>query len=373
MSKGLAQALLISTLEAFKGAAPSQKLRAPGYLQYLLGNNKPDIVSQSKDDGSGYIRDVKIRYRTRGVAGQSTTVDDCSIQGKPVFKEYTVPATSFRALGLAFEDDMIAQFERDALATTNLGTPSSQIMKDILDAVVEKATGLFADINNDCLAIQSANFGKNASTGSNAAKTINFPLSNATNDLSTGMTEVMSDMLKNEMKQDGACIVGSGVVANYYMQQPAKAADQSGVDTSQLILPKFYFDPYAQAGIGANKFALLEKDAVQFVNTCRFRGAKAGQRGNSFYATLRLPMVDSIGQAGMIGFEFDMQITFRECPGELQIGVPSEGNPPVQMGRGWNVILSSSYLPVFIPNDAYEATDPMVNVNGTLLYTATNV
>ena len=71
--KGLAQALLLTSAEVFRGAAPITKIDTPGYLQYLLGNNKPDIISAAKDDGSGYMRNVELRYRTRGVLGKSVT------------------------------------------------------------------------------------------------------------------------------------------------------------------------------------------------------------------------------------------------------------------------------------------------------------
>ncbi len=373
MGKGLANALLIASREAFRGATPIDKLTTPGFLQYLLGNNKPDIISQGKDDGSGYVRDIKIRYRNRGIPGQTITEDNCSIQVRPAYLEHVVPATQYRALGIVFEDDQIATFERDAMAQQSAGTPTmTGIMKDIFEAIIEQANGLFADINNDLLAIQVANFGKNVVPGNNAAKAINFALSTATNPLNAGMTEVMSDAMANEVRLAGATIVGSGLINNYYLQQVAKSHDQSGLNTSQLALPKFYYDPYAQAAWGANQFSLLEKDAVQFVNVCRFRGPKAGLKGGDFFMTLRLPVVDSLGQGTMSGFEFDVQLTYRTCPGEVQIGAPGEGNPPVQLGRGWNIILSSSYQIVHIPSDSYAAGDRLNLVNGTFRYSATN-
>ena len=369
MGKGLAQALLIASREAFRGATPIQKLTTPGFLQYLLDNNKPNIISGYKDDGSGYLRDVKIRYRTRGVPGKSTTTDDCTVQVRPAYSELLVPATSYRALGLTFEDDEIAKFETDALAMVSIGNaPMTGVMKDIYEAIVEQANGMFADINLDLLALQSANFGKNIVTGLNTAKTINFALNSTNNPLNNGMTEVMSDAMSNEIRLAGASIVGSGLVNNYYLQQPAKANDQSGLDTSRLALPKFYFDPYAQAALGANHFGLFERDAVQFVNTCRFRGAKAGQKGSDFFTTLRLPLTDSLGQGNLGAFEFDVQLTYRTCPGDIIIN----GGAPVQIGRGWNVILSCSYQTVNIPTDSYEATDRLNLVNGTFRYVATN-
>lgn len=372
MGKGLANALLISSREAFRGAAPVAKLTTPGFLQYLLANNKPSIISTSKDDGSGYLRNVTIRYRTRGVPGKSTTTDDCSIQVKPAYRELIVPATSYRALGITFADDEIKYFERDALAMINGGTGMTPMMKDVYEGIIEQANGLFADINNDLLAVQAANFGMNVVPGNNTPKTINFPLSTATNPLNTGMLEVMSDAMANEVRLAGASIVGSGIANNYYLQQMAKGLDQSGVDTSKLALPNFYYDPYAQAAWGANEFGLFEKDAVQFVNICRFRKGFDGQMGDSFFTTLRLPLTDSLGQGNLGAFEFDVQLVYRSCPGELQVGPVSVDNPPLSLGRGWNIILSASYQTVNIPSDSYQTTDRLYQVNGTFSYVATN-
>lgn len=374
MGKGLANALLISSREAFRGATPVTKVTAPGFLQYLLDNNKPNIISIGKDDGSGYIRDIKIRYRSRGTPGKSVTTDDCTMQVKPAYKEYVVPATSYRALGLAFDDEEIAKFERDAMAQVSAGTPQmTGIMKDIYEGIIEQANGLFADVNNDLLTYQAVNFGKNRVTGAATPKSINFEKDGTQNTLNAGMTEVMADALSNELRINDACIVGSGLIANYYLQQAAKGINGGGLNTSQLALPKFYFDQYASSKWGANQFGLFEKDAVQFVNVCRFRGAKAGQKGSDFFMTLRLPLVDSLGQGILSGFEFDVQLAYRTCPGTEQIGTyNADTNPPVSMGRGWNIILSCAYQSVNIPSDSYEDSDILSGVNGTFRYSAAN-
>jgi hypothetical protein len=343
-------------------------------LQYLLNNNKPNIISQGKDDGSGYIRDIKIRYRQRGVPGKTTTSDDCSVQVRPAYLETVVPATQFRALGLAFEDDLIAKFEQDALAQMSIGNPQmTGVMKDVYEGIVEQANGFFADINNDLLALQAAAFGKNAVSNSNAARTVNFAINATNNDLATGMTLVMSDAMANEARIANAHIVGSGLINNYYLQQIAKSAAQNGVDTTKLALPMFHYDPYADAAWGANQFGLFENDAVQWVNVCRFRGAKSGQKGSDFFMTLKLPIIDSLGQGSLGAFEFDVQLTYRTCPGEVQIGTFDAGtNPPVALQRGWNIILMSSYQTVNIPSDSYAAGDRLNGVNGTFRYVATN-
>lgn len=373
MGKGLAQALLISSKEAFKDASPMDKITPLGYMQYLLGNTKPSVLSNGIDDGSGYIRNVKLRYMQRGAPGKSVTTDNCSVQTRAAYIDKDLPTTLFRALGITFEDDLIAAYEKDALAMKTVGTPPTQIMNEVWDVIISQANGLFTDINNDLLTVQSVNFGKNITTGLNTAKNINFALNGTNNDLSQGMTQIMADAMINESKLAGSSLVGSGVILNYSLQQKAKSADQAGVNTSLLQIPDFKFDPYSNPKWGADNFGLFEKDAVQFLNVCRFRGSKAGLKGSDYFFTLKLPVMDSVGQGTYKDFEFDVQITYRTCPDQLQIGTfDAVNNPPVAVGRGWNVILMSSYNQVNIPIDSYEAGDRLLGNNGTYLYHATN-
>lgn len=368
MGKGLALPLLLASREAFKGANPSSKITPPGWLQYLLGNAKPNIINSGIDDGTGYIRDVKIRYRQRVPSGKTVATDDCSIQANPAYKEMVVDTTLFKKYAIFFEHDVIAKFERDALALQKLGTPATTVVTEVMDAIMEAANGLLADVDISLLALQAANFGKNQVTGLNTAKTVNFALDATQNDLTAGMTGVMSDLMLNEIRMDNVTAVGSGIVNNYFLQQRAKTAAQNGVNTPDLFLPKFYFDPYALAGFGANKFGAFEKDSVQFINICRFRGPKAGQLGSDEFGTVILPLNDSLGMP--IGaLEFDFQKRFITCPTEVTIGGADE---PTSVGRGVVIDLMCSFNQVNIPVDAYAADDRLTGNNGTLLYVATN-
>lgn len=373
MGKGLAYALLVSSIEAFKDASPMEKITPYGYMQFLLNNTKPNVINSGIDDGSGYIRDVKIRYMQRSVLGQSITQDNCSVQTRAAYLESSVPTTMFRALGIAFDNDQIAKFQQDALQIVQKGTPPTPLMQEVWDAIINQANGFFGDINNDLLTMQSANFGKNVTTGANTAKTINFALNGTQNDLTQGMTEVLADAMVNESKLNGSTLVGSGLILNYSLQQQAKGFDQSGVNTRLLQLPNYLYDPYSAAAWGSDNFGLFQKDAVQLINVCRFRGAKAGLLGGDYFFTLKLPVADSVGQGTYKDFEFDVQLTYRNCVEEVQIGTfDADTNPPVVLQRGWNIILMSSYAQANIPTDSYNAADRLSGNNGTYLYHATN-
>ncbi len=350
-----------------------EKITPYGYMEYLLNNTKPNVINSGIDDGSGYIRDVKIRYMQRSVLGQSVTTDNCSVQTRSAYLESSVPATMFRALGIAFDNDQISKFQKDALQIVQRGTPPTQMMQEVWDAIINQANGFFGDINNDLLTMQSTNFGKNVTTGSNTAKAINFALNATNNDLTQGMTQVLADAMVNESKMNGSSIVGSGLILNYSLQQQAKGFDQAGVNTKLLQLPNYLYDPYTSPTWGANNFGLFQKDAVQLINICRFRGAKAGLLGGDYFFTLKLPIMDSVGQGTYQNFEFDVQLTYRNCVEEVQIGTyDADTNPPVQLARGWNIILMSSYAQVNIPADSYQTADRLFGNNGTYLYHATN-
>ena len=366
-SYGLALPVYLTMQQVFRSSNPELKLTPRGYLDYLLHNNKPTILSDTIDDRSGYIRDVKVRYRKRMGLGRTVTTDDCSIQGGIGRFEMTLPSTLFRKFALFFPWSVIEKFSEDALAMRNLpnSTPPTQVMQIVIDDFQQALNGILGDINDDLLSIQAASFGKNAVNSLNTPKTFNIPLSTTTNDITQGFTMLMADAMANEVVPDfiGAAFVGSGLINNFYLKQ-----DYDPAKTPKI--PAFYYDPRAQAKWGVNQFGLFERDAVQFVNICRFRGAaKSGRFGTSKFGTMKWPVRDSFGGTGLSDFEFDFQVRELDCPtDDMVIG----GGDPQAVGRGVVFDLMASYQQVNIPADAYEDTDPLTGTNGTFRYTATN-
>jgi hypothetical protein len=375
MANGFLPYLLLTSKAVFQGNTPCQKITPPGYLRMLLEQSRPNIVSQSIDDGSGHIRDVKIKFRTRRPVGLSQDDDNCDVDARPAYSEDTISSTLFKKTSFFLDDDTIARYEKEASAQVKTinGIPQlaqiTPMMKEQWDIVMEFANGLIGDINIALLAKQVANFGFNQTTGSAAAKTVNFLLSNANNDLSTGMPMLISDMMENEIKMSDVTLVGSGLINNYYIQQPAKSADQSGVNTSQLALPKLYHDLYAGSAWGANQFGVFEKNSAQFVDIVRFTGFKAGMKPGTWLGSLPLPIVDS--QGNTFSLTVDVQIKYIDCPQEIEVGYPVPAT--VSVGRGWVIILSKSFDQFNIPATSYDAADRLFQNNGTLRYEATNV
>jgi hypothetical protein len=376
MANGFLPALLLTSKQVFQGVSPSTKLTPPGYLKMLLRNSTPNVISSGIADGSGHIRDVKIKYRQRVPTGKSSTEDDCTIQAKPVYSEMSIPALGFRKYGIFLDYTTIAQYEKEASQSVIIGKPAPPggILMEIYNAVIEAANGLLGDVNNDLLTAQAAAFGKNVTNGVNTAKTINFPLSTATNPLTSGLTMLMTDVMENEIRPNNYSIVGSGLINNVYMQQAMNTANTKDQNYPSMV-PQYDYDPYAASKFGSNQFGVFEKNAVQLININKFDGFIGGDKMSSFMFTLQLPLIDSLGGVELASFKFDAQLRHIDCPTEVQIGgeVDEEDDPVLtSVDRGWVLDLMCNFAQVNIASDAYDTTDRLTGNNGTLRYTATN-
>jgi len=372
MANGLETHILLQAQSVFQGAYAGKKVTPPGYLRYLLENSNNNIIQKGIDDGSGHIRDVKFRYKPRLKTGLSSTSDNCDIDVIPSRLEATIPTTQHRKYAFQIPDDLISKYNKEASQLVSVGGEGTQTLKSVgmvmdefWDTLMHFANGLIGDINIDLLALKAASFGTNSTTGTNAVKTVNFPLSTATNNLSQGMTMVMNDAMANLFDLSNSVIIGGGLINNYYLQQPAKSADQSGLNTTQLALPKYYYDPYTQTNWGANQFGIFDKGTTQLVIVKRYAGYKAGDRLTSIFGWFPLPVVDSLGN--VIAYPLDFQIKYVDCPTQMPVG-----GVDTLVDRGYYIILSSSFAPFDIPADAYMAGDAMFGNNGTLRYVATN-
>lgn len=373
MSNGYVPYLLLTAKEVYKGNNPGQKVTPPGFLRMLLENTKPNVLSTGVDDGTGHIKEVKVKYRPRVRSGATITVDDCSIQARPAYSEATVGTTLFRKYSYFLDDDTIARYSADAsrqvmkvgsIAYLNQITP---FMQEQWDLLMEAANAVLGDIDKDLLTKQASNFGKNQTTGLTSTKSMNFPLNATNNDLTAGMSGLLADARANEIDLSKCAFVGSGLIDNYILQQAAKTAAQNGLNTALQAMPNFYQDYYAASQWGANQFGIFEKDAVQLIDVNRYVGFKGGIRpGGSWFGNMPLPIYDS--QGNMIMMNFDIQMKYIDCPESVAIGDEYVSN----VGRGWQIIVSKSFDLFVQPSDMYSSQDRLTGVNGTLRYTASN-
>jgi hypothetical protein len=367
MANGFVPYLLKQAKEVLLNATPSKKITPVGFTQMLLMNDRPSVIESSiSDSGSGHVRDMKIKYRPRLSTGKTVDTPNCDIDIIPSYLEATIPALLYRKISVHLDDAVIAQYEREASAAHSAGRPAFDVPQELWDIVIENANGLLADINIDLLAAQAAAFGKNQTNGLTTAKTVNFLKDATQNDMATGFTLLMADAMANEINLMNCMIAGSGLINNYYLQQPSKGLDNAGVNTAQQPRPKFFYDPYAEAGWGSNEFGIFEKNAVQLINVNRYSGFRAKQVGPDVYGTLPLPLVDSLGNS-LGGFNFDFHLQWVNCPTTVVIGGEN-----TSIAEGWVLHLSANYNLFNVPTDAYAADDRLTGNNGSLLYVATN-
>ena len=370
MASGFVLALLKQSRLVFGDAAPSKKITPPGYLSSLLANGQPQLLSQGISNGDGTYRDLKVKYRTRVPAGKSVTTDDCRIDARPQYTEATVNASKFNKYAIMIDDADLARYEKEATSTVNIGKPGTAFMSDFYDAILEAANGLFADINNTLLTSQASAFGYNQVNGVTTARTVNFPQAATTNNLATGMTQLHSDIMLNEIKIENAYIVGSGLVNAFYLQKNNTSFNQSGIDARINPMPTFYFDPSVTSKWGAEQFGVFEKGAVKLVNVNRFTGFRAGDKMVTQLGTITLPVSDVFGNP-LMDFTFDYQLTYEKCPTTTANWGSYTGSNQT-MDRGWVFTLMATYDQFNIPIDSYDTADRLTKNNGTLRYLATN-
>ena len=372
MATGFVPYLLKQSQAAFMGASPASKITPPGFLKYLLDNGTPNVLSGGVDDGLGHLRDVNIKIPVRGLAGSTSTTDDCLINAMPVYAEDTVDLSYFRKSSLFIPDETIARYENEASQTVAVGAPSVGITREIWDAVIRNANALFSDINSDLCAKLAINAGVNATTGLNTPKTVNFPLSTTNNALNTGMNEILSDIMVNEMNPNNVAIVGAGLINNYMIMQAAKSYNLGGLNTALELMPKFYHDVRFTTSHGANEFVVLDKNSVQLIKYNRFRGFKGGDHLTTFTGTITLPVIDSAGDNQLSMYEFDYQLKYNDCPQTVDTDVYGYGGSSHSIGRGWIFTLMSSYDIYTMPSSVWNAADRLAGNNGVLGYVATN-
>ena len=358
---------------------PSAKITPAGFLRALLENRPNVTIINSEqalklDDGSGHIRDLVLKYRKRAVPQNTSTVDNCEVDVQPQYSETTVTATKFRKLAIFMEDEDLARYCADATNMIRVNGMPTPFMQDFMDGLMEQANGLLGAIDIDLLALQAANFGVNVVTGSNAARTINFPQNTTINNLDSGMTRLLQDAIENEVCGD-LILVGSGLMSNYNIQQQAACCANNGVDTSRFQQFRFYNDLYAKQQWGENHVGAFSRGSVGFVELNRYQGFRAGQKGTSTFFTMPLPVECPECYGGYDNLVFDAQLRYLDCPTTINVGCEGEKS----VGRGWILDLSKSFGLFNIPTNAYQGTnyddcynDRLLGNNGTLRFVITN-
>lgn len=365
---GLQPYLLKNIADVFgRENAPQYKVDNIGFLN-LLKSQDPNAIKLNRPSNPDQIQFLQVKYRQRAVRGQTQTSDTCATANTSPYFEATVPLDIYRQYPLYIEDALIQEYVDDAARTQALGLPATQVMGEMLEQIKAATSALLSDLDVDLL--NKVVFGNNAVTGSNATKAININKDITQLSLTDGLTEIMTDTMKNIFASGNPQVMGSGLFLNYMNQQAAKGLQFNGLNTKiQSNGVDFFYDQYAASVLGANQIAVFSPNDVQIVEFDRFTGKFAGQKGISYFGNFVLPL--QIGIAQVMPISFDYQLRFLDCP-EAVAGINDYYGNPIVGFRGWQMIISKRCGLFQPPTNAYKANDYLVNTNGVLRYTISN-
>ena len=108
-TSGFARDLMLTSQAVFKGANPETKITAPGFLQLCSDAGKPQIISSQKDQASGLVRDIKLKYRPRATAGNSSATYSCEADNFRLWNETYVTQSLFRQIAINFDFDTVSR------------------------------------------------------------------------------------------------------------------------------------------------------------------------------------------------------------------------------------------------------------------------
>jgi hypothetical protein len=355
---------ILQALSMLDLSTPQYKIEPVGFVNLLSSQSKPKVLRLN--NANGHRETVQIKYKQRLTKDFTDTVASCDNTNENPYREASIDLTSYRQIAIHVEDEVIANYEDFASQKQRVGTPATELMNELIDSIMTGASAIIEGVNEDLMTIAAGNVGFNRRTGLNTATAINLNRNAATNLLTDGMTQILSDYIIN----GGSGIpqvVGSGLFHNYMLQQPSKSADQTGLDTSIMAAGvKFYHDLQAANIFGANEILVVQPNALQWVEYLQYTGFKAGMKGTSEFFTLKLPM--QVGSE-VIPIEFDVQLRYNDCDVAY---TDAYYGTALTLHKGYNIIISKKSGLFTIPSDAYRGTDPLVGNRGTLLYSITN-
>lgn len=368
MANGFAPFLLRHIRSITQESTPQDKLEPIGYLNML--QSQRGIANVKLNDGNtGHRREVRFTYKQRLTSVHVDDAKSCTDTNVIPRLEATLPLDIVKQIAVHIEDEVVAQYEAQASQTVMVGQPATPLMRELLDDVFAAANAILEGVNEDLLTAQVAAFGANrANNGLTTAKTININADATKNNLTDGITELLSDYKVNGGKGRPQ-VVGSGLMYNWIVQQFAKTSgDQAGLDSRIFAgAMDFYHDLSADTILGSNEVAVLEPNAVQLIEYMEYTGFKAGVKpGGSTFFTMALP---SLVGGSIVPVMFDVQLKYNDCPETL---TEAYGGGSLAVEKGWNLIVSKQCALFTIPTDAFRATDKLNGNRGSYRYAITN-
>ena len=352
---GFAQAVIKNINLVAKQNDPQLKLTPTGFLKLLLENNATTEINNIEELRKGLKRTIKLRYLQRGLESETSQVDDCETPLGATWKESEITSPLYEKIGIFISDDEFRQYEEEAVQTLALGdAQQAPLMRGFYEVLLTKLIGLIGKIDTDLISAQAAKWGKNAAYGlSQAAQTLYLGKSA---DFNSGYVKLLEDAILNEVN-DSLLICGNGLLTRYDIFNKLKTSpDAAGFGALGL---NAYYDPRTITGWGQNHFGAFAKGCVGFVDWNAYVGAFAGQKGDSVFFTLPVP-VELDGS--LTSLVFDCQLKYIDCP-------VYEGNTLVQP-RGYKLIVSKHFGLWNAPTDSFQSSDRLNGVTGAFHYIA---
>lgn len=364
MAQGFCPSLLYHINEIAGENAPGRKMHVAGFLAMLFCCQNSSVSPLNNPFEGGHRRPLSIKYSRRPLVSDTQTEDNCDINTQPGYNEWVVPSLGHRQISFHVSDDLIRQYCIDASRMRTTGAPPTQVMQEIYTRIIEHANTLMRAINIDLVTDQATEFGVNVSNGSDTGKLINIARNGDEFALDNGIVSLMHDFILNEICGE-PCMVGEGLISAYNQARALACCNSAGLDLSRTGMPRLFEDKDTQTIWGANSFGVFAPGSVKFIGLNKYAGNFAGQRGNSFFTTLPLP-VNEFGCADdcLRDLRLDMQIRYNDCPVD-------DGNGGT-IDRGVQVILSKDFALWTQPTDAYQTGDELEGTNGTLKYFVSN-
>jgi len=342
-----------------------------GYLTYLLSQDRPEILNLV--NGNGHAKAVQVKKKKRLTASHVRDSISCDYTSNNPYTEFNVNVSSTASIGMSLDDRLLYQYndEMSRQVTIPGSTPSTSVSMELFEIILSGVNAINEKVNLDLFTAAVAEFGINIATGNNAAKTINLNKDTNINPLNNGEIEIMSDFRLNRMSGRPQ-IIGDGLWNNYTMSQASAGLNQAGVD-SRLRANQFdfYYEPNASTVMGANQIMVLENNAVQLVESLRYRGRGGNRPNGNAQGTIMLPVKTwgANSQEIMRDISYDWQLIYADCDKEF---TDTYSGDPVILSQGWNMVISKESGIVTIPDDAYSPEDPLAGVRGSLRYAVTN-
>lgn len=379
MANGFVPYLLTSLKNLVQQQYAGFKIQPAGLTQALLENTPPSIRVSSVNgvevggtpgiklnNIGGHIRTVQVKHLPRILSSQVQTADDCVNDIMFSYNESGINAPRYASLSFFVDWSRVEYYENESSRAVSLGNPGYAGISEIEEQLLHCANGLISAVDDQLL--QDVNWGANTGNGNlNTAQIINIDNDATVFDLSNGMTKVLADARLNEVV-GSPIIVGGGLMDNFMISKSAITA-ANAIQFNQLPSAnfKYYFDIQSQTRWGANQFGVFAPGTIAFVDIDRYVAWKTRKFGNSWFATVEIPVVSPATGASTT-MTFNMQVIEQDCP---ETSFP-DGYSTITRDRGYQIILSKRYGLWQMPGNTVQQADRLMGVNGAFRYTLTN-